>query len=73
MAQSSIEEVLVVIDETLKELAGKSLESFVTEEEIEEYERRKRQQRETCLRKLLSVKATFIRRLASSATPSAGA
>ena len=59
MAQSSLEEVLVVIDETLKELAGKSLESFVTEEEIEEYERRKRQQREACLRKLLSVKATL--------------
>ena len=59
MAQSSIEEVLLVIDETLKELAGKSLESFVTEEEIEEYERRKRQQRETCLHKLLSVKATL--------------
>ena len=59
MAQSSIEEVLVVIDETLKELAGKSLESFVTEEEIEEYERRKRRQRETCLHKLLSVKATL--------------
>ena len=59
MAQSSIEEVLLVIDETLKELAGKSLESFVTEEEIEEYESRKRQQRETCLRNLLSVKATL--------------
>ena len=59
MAQSSIEEVLLVLDETLKELAGKSLESFVTEEEIEEYESRKRQQRETCLRKLLSVKATL--------------
>ena len=59
MAQSSLEEVLVVIDETLKELAGKSLESFVTEEEIEEYESRKRQQRETCFRNLLSVKATL--------------
>ena len=59
MAQSSIEEVLLVLDETLKELAGKSLESFVTEEEIEEYERRKRQQRETCLHKLLSVKVTL--------------
>ena len=59
MAQSSLEEVLVVLDETLKELAGKSLESFVTEEEIEEYERRQRQQRETCLRKLFSVKATL--------------
>ncbi len=59
MAQSSIEEVLLVLDETLKALAGKSLESFVTEEEIEEYESRKRQQRETCFRKLLSVKATL--------------
>ena len=59
MAQSSIEEVLLVLDETLKALAGKSLESFVTEEEIEEYESRKRQQRETCFRNLLSVKATL--------------
>ena len=57
MMNESLDELDTVIQETLQELAGQSPHGdFVTEEDVEKWERDRRQRREVCFHKLLSAK-----------------